>query len=426
VVRQEALRHDGALLSAWRGRTFASLRHSRNYRLYFSGQLVSLTGTWMQDAALPWLVLQQTHSGFDVGVLVFCRFIPMLVLGLYSGVLADRLDNRQLLIATQAVSMTVAWLLAIMALGGWTPVWAIFALATVGGTALAFEGPNRHALTYQLVGPESLANAVSLNSSLFNAGRAVGPAVGGAVIAVAGVGWCFAFNALSFLAILVALLLMRTSELYAVRRSSRSTRASTAVREGLAFVRRSTPALVVIGLMFVSSVIGFNFRVLVPVLAEQTLHAGAGAFGTLYACFGIGALGGALTAASIGRASPGAFLAGSLTLNGAVLAIAPVHSELIAAALLLVAGAGFSLWLAMGQSILQLTTPDHLRGRVISLYLLVFGGLQPVGALLAGWLTDVGGTGFAYALAGAVGLAATGAAALSINVPRRERRAAQS
>ena len=426
MVRPAALRHDGALLSAWHGRTFASLRHSRNYRLYFWGQLVSLTGTWMQDAALPWLVLQQTHSGFDVGVLVFCRFIPMLVLGLYSGVLADRLDNRQLLIATQAVSMTVAWLLAIMALGGWTPVWAVFTLATVGGTALAFEGPNRHALTYQLVGPESLANAVSLNSSLFNAGRAVGPAVGGAVIAVAGVGWCFAFNALSFLAILVALLLMRTSELYAVRRSSRSTRASTAVREGLAFVRRSTPALVVIGLMFVSSVIGFNFRVLVPVLAEQTLHAGAGAFGTLYACFGIGALGGALTAASIGRASPGAFLAGSLTLNGAVLAIAPVHSELIAAALLLVAGAGFSLWLAMGQSILQLTTPDHLRGRVISLYLLVFGGLQPVGALLAGWLTDVGGTGFAYALAGAVGLASTGAAALSMNVPRRERRAAQS
>jgi predicted MFS family arabinose efflux permease len=399
---------------SWRGRTFASLRNSRNYRLYFYGQSVSLAGTWMQDAALPWLVLQETGSAFDVGVLIFCRFMPTLVLGLYSGVLADRFDNRRLLIATQFVSMAVASALAVMALGGWTPVPAIFALATLGGTALAFEGPNRHALTYQLVGPESLANAVSLNSSLFNAGRAVGPAAGGATIALAGVGWCFVFNALSFLAILVALLLMHTTELYPVKRSSRGTRALAAVREGLAFVRRSPPALAVIGLMLVGSVVGFNFRVLVPVLAEQTLHAGAGTFGALYACFGIGALAGALASASIGRASARAFLVGSFTLNGAVLAIAPVRSTLLAAVLLLIAGGGFSTWVSMGQSILQLSSPDQLRGRVISLYLLVFGGLQPLGALLAGWLTEAGGTGLAYALSGGLGLAGTAFAAMRL------------
>jgi hypothetical protein len=209
-------------------------------------------------------------------------------------------------------------------------------------------------------------------------------------------------------------MLMRASDLYPVMRSSRATRAVAAVREGLSFVRRSTPALVVIGLMLVGSLVGFNFRVLVPVLAEKTLQAGAGTFGALYACFGIGALGGALAAASIGRASTRAFLAGSFTLNGAVLAIAPVRGEVVAAALLLVAGAGFSVWVAMGQSILQLSSPDQLRGRVISLYLLVFGGLQPFGALLAGWLSDAGGTGVAYAVSGGVSIAATAVAAVRL------------
>lgn len=401
-------------VAVWRGNTFASLRESRNYRLYVYGQLVSLTGTWMQDAALPWLVLVQTDSAVDVGVLTFCRFFPILAVGLYGGVLADRLDNRRLLIAAQTASMVIATVLTAMTFVGWTPLWAIFLLATLGGTALAVEGPNRHALTYQLVGREALPNAVSLNAGIFNAARAVGPAAGGVVIATAGIAWCFAVNALSFLAILVALLLMRPSELVRVERSDRSQGVRAALGEAFAFIRRSPPALIVIAVTLVNSVAGFSFRVLVPVLADQTLHADAATFGVIYAAFGIGALGGALAAASIGRASWRSYLLGSTALNGAVLAIAPLRSDIADMLLLAVAGAGFSVWMISGQSILQLASPDRLRGRVLSVYLMVFGGLQPIGALVAGLLADLGGTTVAYAVAGSVGMAATVIALLRV------------
>jgi len=396
---------------AWVRRTFASIRESYNYRLYFFGQLVSLVGTWMQDAALPWLVLQKTHSGFDVGLLMFCRYVPTLVFGLYSGVLADRFDNRHMLIATQTIEMGVAGALALMTLSGWTPLGAVFSAAATGGVALAFEGPNRHALVFRLVGREALPNAVSLNSSMFNAGRAVGPACGGVLIALAGVGWCFAFNALSFAAILIALVAMRVDELRPVKKSER-TGAIGSIKQGLGFVRGSAIASAVIGLLLVSTLVGFNFRVLVPVLLERRLHVGAGVFGFLYACFGVGALVGALVSASINRASPRLFIAGAVTMNLGVLLITPLQSKPLIAVLLLISGCGFSTWLAAGQSILQMVSPDHLRGRVLSVYLFVFSGLQPIGSLLAGWLTQTGGTVLAYGVAGSSGLIATVTAAV--------------
>jgi MFS family permease len=293
-----------------------------------------------------------------------------------------------------------------MALADWTPLGVLFLLAAAGGIAIAFEGPNRHALVYQLVGKEGLPNAVALNSSMFNAGRAVGPACGGILIAIAGVGWCFALNAASFAAILAALMLMRVDELYPVRRGER-VGAFASIRQGLGFIRTSHVARVVIGLLMVSTLIGFNFRVLVPVLAERKLHVGPGMFGVLYACFGAGALIGALVTASVGRASPRLFIAGGLALNLGVVLTTLTRSELVSAMLLLLAGCGFSTWLSTGQSILQLAAPDHLRGRVLSVYLLVVGGLQPFGALLAGWLTQKGGPDLAFGVAGGTGLVAT-------------------
>jgi MFS family permease len=396
-----------AALLALNSRTFSSLRKHRNYRLFFSGQLISVSGTWMQDTALPWLVLQLTHSPVYVGLLVFARYAPFMAFGLFAGALADRFDNRRVVIGTQASSMLIAAGLAVLALSGVDQLWPYFVLAFLGGTALVFDAPNRHALTFQLVGRDELPNAVALNSSLFNAGRVVGPAVGGVLIAAVGVGWCFAVNAGSFLAVLAGLLLMRSSELFSLDRGLVSTKTGAAIREGLAYVWRSPQLKLVLGITIVVSATGFNFRVLLPVLASGTLHAGAEVFGVLFACFGAGALLGALGSAALGRASWKALILGAAGFSSGMLLLAPVRNAVVAAALLFVIGFCFSTWTANSQSILQLTAPDRLRGRVLGLYLFAFAGLSPVGALLAGWLADVGGTELAFAVAGTAGLTVT-------------------
>jgi MFS family permease len=396
-----------AALLALNSRTFSSLRKHRNYRLFFSGQLISVSGTWMQDTALPWLVLQLTHSPVYVGLLVFARYAPFMAFGLFAGALADRFDNRRVVIVTQASSMLIAAGLAVLALSGVDQLWPYFVLAFLGGTALVFDAPNRHALTFQLVGRDELPNAVALNSSLFNAGRVVGPAVGGVLIAAVGVGWCFAVNAGSFLAVLAGLLLMRSSELFSLDRGLVSTKTGAAIREGLAYVWRSPQLKLVLGITIVVSATGFNFRVLLPVLASGTLHAGAEVFGVLFACFGAGALLGALGSAALGRASWKALILGAAGFSSGMLLLAPVRNAVVAAALLFVIGFCFSTWTANSQSILQLTAPDRLRGRVLGLYLFAFAGLSPVGALLAGWLADVGGTELAFAVAGTAGLTVT-------------------
>jgi MFS family permease len=411
-----------AALLALNSRTFSSLRNHRNYRLYFSGQIISVTGTWMQDTALPWLILGLTHSPVYVGLLVFARYAPFMLFGLHSGVLADRLDNRRTVIVTQTSSLLVAVGLATLAFSGVHVIWPFFVLAFLGGSALVFDAPNRHALTFQLVGRDELPNAVALNSSLFNAGRIVGPAVGGVLIAAVGVGWCFAINAGSFLAVLAGLLLMRPSELYALEGRAGGAKASAAIREGLAYVRRTPDVLLVLAITTIVASTGFNFRVLLPVLASKTLHSSATVFGVLFACFGAGALLGALGAAAMSRASWRAVVLGAAGFSSAMLVLAPVRNVVVAGLLLLVIGFCFSTWTANSQSILQLTAPDRLRGRVLSLYLFAFAGLSPIGGLLAGWLAEVGGTELAFAVAGASGLAATAFAVARLRGMRAPRR----
>ncbi|MGH3104938.1 MAG: MFS transporter [Gaiellaceae bacterium] len=388
-------------------RTFASLRRHRNYRLFFTGQLVSLIGTWMQNVALAWFVVELTRSPIAVGVLAFCRFAPFTVFGLFAGVAADRFDNRRLVIATQLSSLAVSIALAVLALSGAAEVWHAYVLAALGGTALVFDAPGRHALTFQMVGRAELPNAVALNASLFNAARVVGPAAAGVVIAAVGVGACFALNAVSFLAVLTSLLLMRPEELVAPERGERRPTLLRGVREGLGYARRSPRVRLVLAMTMVVSTLGFNFHVLVPLLASDTLNAGPEVFGVLSACFGAGALAGALLSATLGRASWKALLAGTGGFSVALLALAPQASVEAAAALLFVTGVCFTLWTSNSQSILQLGTPDHLRGRVLSLYLWAFAGLAPLGGLLAGWLSEVGGTGLAFSVAGVTGLAMT-------------------
>jgi len=382
-----------------RGRTFRSLRNHRNYRLYFSGQLVSVIGTWMQDAALPWLILQRTHSSLQVGLLLFCRYVPFSVFGLLSGVAADRFDNRRLLMATQTTSMCVAAGLAtVTLLHG--PLALVYCLAVVGGTAVVFDSPNRQALTFRLVGREELPNAVALNSSIFNAGRVIGPAAGGVVIAAAGVAACFVVNAASFLAVLSALALMRPHELYRLDRGDERPAALAAIREGIGYVRHNRSLRLILGTAAVVGLAGFNVRVLIPILTAKTLHAGPHTLGFLFACFGLGALCGALVTASAERPRWRRLLAGLGGLGIALLALALQRSTWASGALLLVVGAAFSTWSATGQTMLQLTAPDALRGRVVSLYLLVFGGFSPIGSVLSGWLAGVGGTRLAFLVTG--------------------------
>lgn len=410
-----------ALLLALNDRTFASLRRHRNYRLFFTGQMVSVSGTWMQNIALAWLVVELTRSPLAVGVLAFCRFIPFTVFGLFAGVLADRIDNRRLVIVTQATSMVFSAVLTVLVLTGAETLWLVYALAVLSSTAIVFDAPGRHALTFQMVGRDELPNAVALNASLFNGSRVVGPALAGVIIAAWGVGVCFAINTISFLAVLASLLAMRKEELVPVKRQSGPTKVFRSIREGLGYVRRSPQMRLVLAIVTVVSTVGFNFHVILPLLASDTLDAGPEIFGILSASFGAGALLGALLSAAFGRASWKVLVFGTGGFSLALLALVPIRSATAAAALLFVTGVCFTLWTSNANSILQLGAPDHLRGRIVSLYLWAFAGLAPVGGLLAGWLTEVGGTPLAFGVAGLTGLLMTLAAAGAL---RKRRNAA--
>lgn len=385
-------------------RTFSSLHRHRNYRLFFGGQIVSLAGTWMQNIALAWLVIELSGSALAVGALAFCRFAPFLALGLVAGVLIDRFDTRRLLVATQATAMLVSIALAVVTLTGAASLPLVYALAALGGLVLVFDAPGRQTLTFQMVGPSELQNAVALNSGLFNASRVVGPAIAGFVIALVGTGLCFVVNAVSFLSVLVSLRLMRENEFHPVEKRP-ETRLVAGIREGLAWAWREPVARVVLAVVTVVSIVGFNFHVLVPLLASQTLDVGAETFGILSAAFGLGALVGALASATLREATTRAFVSGALVFSALMVLLAYVDTVALALVLLIGLGVSFALFTSSANTLVQLSAPGHLRGRVMSLYLFAFAGLAPVGGLVAGWLAQAGGTPLAFGFAGAAGLA---------------------
>ena len=393
-----------ALLRA-NARTFASLRRHRNYRLFFAGQVVSVSGTCMQNIATAWLVLALTHSPVAVGLLAVCQFLPFTLFGLFAGVIVDRLDARRTVIGTQAVSMVFAGVLAGLTLGGVVTAWEVLLLAGLRGTVLVLDAPARQALTFEMVGRDELPNAVALNSSLFNAARVVGPAIGGLVVAVAGAGMCFAVNAASFAAVLAGLLAMRVHELHP--RSDHAERPTLLRGTGEAFryVWSTPPVLLALLMVTVVSTFSFNFNVLLPVLARQTLSGGPDVFGVITACFGAGALVGALTAASLSRASWRVLVVGTAGFGLAQLLLAPAATLPLAAVLLFASGLSFTLWTSNANSLLQLRAPERLRGRVIGLYYFGFNGAGPAGGLLAGWLAARGGTELAFGVSGAAALA---------------------
>ena len=400
-------------------RTFQSFRY-RNYRLFFGGQLVSQVGSWMQRIALAWYILELTKSPtyphgnpFAVGLMAFAQFLPFTLFGLFAGVITDRFDARRLVLGTQIGQTISAIVLTWLALSGVAQPWMLYSIAFINGTILVLDAPSRQQLTYRMVGREALPNAIALNSSLFNASRILGPSVAGILLGFAGVGVCFLVNAISFVAVLGSLLMMRTSEFFTLEEFERP-RFWAGTKEGIAFVRTQPRMLVVLGLTLVLSTFAFNFNVTLPVLAKITLQGNGLVFGFLSAVFGAGALVGALVVAALSKASTRVLLIGAALFSGAELILAPATNVLVAGLLLFLVGVGFTAWAANSQATLQLAAPDRLRGRIIGIYFYAFMGTGPIAGLFAGWLCAKGGTELAFAVAGAVGLVSVVAAALKL------------
>ena len=399
------------------GRTFASLRH-RDYRLYFAGSAVSFIGTWMQQIAAFWLVLDLTHSPVAVGALALVQTLPVTVLSLVGGSLADRVDVRRMLVACDAVLTVVAATLAALALSGAIAVWHFYALGLVYGVVVALGAPARHTLVFRIVGRDDLPNAVALSSGLGTTARIVGPALGGLVVAAAGPGVAFAVNAGSYLVSIVALLAMRLSR---QRLGAPAGPLLAGIAETFRFafsVRRVTVTFLTVLLV---STFAFNFDVLLPLVARRTLDEGAAVFGLIASVFGAGALCGALILATVGRARLVLVLGGAAGFGAFQLALAPQSSLPVVCALLFVIGVFYILWGSSALAVLQLAAPEHLRGRAASLYFLGFQGGAPVGGLIAGALTSLGGTKLAFTSAGAIAIlvAALGAGALVRTAPPR-------
>lgn len=368
-------------------RMLRALRH-RNFRLFFCGQLLSLPGTWIQMVAQSWLIYRLTDSAVLLGLAGFANQFPVFLMAPLGGAVADRLDRRRLLVATQAASSALALGLAALTLSGQVAVWHVFCLAALLGVVNGFDLPARQAFTVELVGREDLPNAIALNSSAFNAARLVGPAVAGVLVAAAGEGWCFLINGLSYATVLAALLAMRLTPL---ERPLHTGSLLTHITDGVRFVRGHVAIRSLLLLLGMVSLAGMPYAVLMPVFADRILGGGAAGLGILMSCAGGGALAGALVLAA--RPSPrglGAWVPRAAFGFGlGLLAFSQSRSFWLSGLLLVPTGFAMMVQMASSNTLLQLLVPDALRGRVMSLYSMMFMGMAPLGALLAGALAGL-------------------------------------
>lgn len=381
----------------------SALRH-RNFRLFWFGQMVSLIGTWMQSTGQSWLVLVLTNSPFLLGLISALQFAPVLIFSLFAGAIADRIPKRAMLIATQTALMVLAFVLSALTLTGLVRYWHVAVLATLFGVVNAFDGPTRQAFVVEMVGKEDLMNAIALNSTVFNIARIIGPAASGFVTKEFGPGWAFFANGVSFIAVIIALLAMDIEMRRRVPVADRSIVED--VREGIAYIARTPPVMTVIVLLGLVSTFALNFNVWVPLLAKNVLHGDAGLYGFLMSAMGVGALVGAIALAFVSGRGPQRRLlvAGAVLVSAAELALALVRHSFIAAAALALAGWSMIIYTAISNTTVQVTVPDHLRGRVMSVYFLVFAGVTPFGALFAGSIAQRFGTPVSMASGGVVGL----------------------
>jgi MFS family permease len=399
-------------------RTFSSLKVP-NYRLYFAGQSVSLAGTWMQATAQSWLVLTLTRSSTDLGFVVALQTLPVLILGPYGGVVADRVDKRRLMVALQSAMGLQALVLGLLTVVGAVSFVDICVLAVVLGVNNAFETPSRQAFVREMVGKDELRNAVTLNSVTVNAARAVGPAIGGILIATAGVGVCFLVNAASFVAVVASLLAMDRAALQPAPPAHRS---AGQLREGLRYVARTREIAVPLVMMTVVGALAYEFQVSLPVLAKQTFHGGAVAYGFMTAAMGVGAVVGGLVTAARGRTGLRPMIGAAVGFGVAILlaAVAPVLA--LAYVLLLAVGWASVSFIAIGNSTIQLAAAPQMRGRAIALWQVAFQGTTPIGGPLIGWIIAASDPRVGLAVGGVSCLAA---AAGGIALARRPVRAAE-
>jgi MFS family permease len=373
-------------------RTFQSVHTSRNFRLYLFGQMISASGTWINATASAWLVLQLTHSGVALGINVALLFLPILIFGAWGGVLADRFDKRRILVWTQTAFALTAFLMFAIIATGITHLWMVFVLSTVAGFVTAIDNPTRQSFYVEIVGEGSVMNAVSLNSAAFTGARVVGPAIAGVLIVTfKSLGICFLVDGISYLAVITALLMMRTSEMYP---QQRTTRERGHLKAGILYVWRTDelrrPLILMAGVFTLS----FNFAVLLPLVAEQTFGGNADALGLLSAMVGVGSLLGALTVANRDRTPTMHGLAVSSVATGAALVVSGIAPTLqLAAAAMIPVGFTVMAFMITGNTMLQLHTRPQARGRVMALYGVVFLGSTPIGAPIAGWVGQHWGPG---------------------------------
>lgn len=399
---------------SWRN-TFAALRH-RNYRLFFAGQLVSVVGTWMQTVAIGWLVYQLSDSAFTLGMVRFLSAIPITLLTLVGGAVADRVEKRRVVVFTEGTAMVLAFVLTALVYFGVVKIWHIAVLGLFEGITDAFDIPTRQSFVVEMVGKDDLMNAIALNSSLFNGARVFGPALAGVLIAVVGVVGCFFVNGLSYLAIVAAYLAMR---LPAVPQRAEHKPMWHETLEALRYVRDHRVLRAVIGLVTVVSLFGWPYSVLLPVFARDVLHTGARGYGFLMAANGVGALVGALTLASLGDSPHKRKLFyGGLFGFCAMLCVFAFSTAYWLSATAL-AGSGFFMiiFFATANTSVQTRVPDELRGRVMGIYALAFLGLTPFGSLIAGALAKATSALFTVALGAIICIVA----GLVVMRPQRDR-----
>ncbi|MER8042050.1 MFS transporter [Streptomyces sp. NPDC094032] len=394
--------HQPTLKTRRRGETFSSLG-VRNYRLFFSGAIVSNTGTWMARITQDWLVLSLTGSAAAVGVTTALQFLPMLLFGLYGGVIADRYPKRRLLMISQAALGLCGLALAALTLSGSVQVWHVYLIAFLLGMVTVVDNPARQSFVSEMVGPDRLRNAVSLNSANFQSARLVGPAVAGVLIAGVGSGWAFLINGLSFLAPLVALWLMRPGELHKVERAPRG---KGQLREGLRYVAGRPDLIWPIVLVGFIGTFGFNFPIWLTAFSSEVFHVGAGTYGFLNTLMAAGSLAGALLAARRGSTRLRMLVIAAGVFGALEIAAALSPSFWLFALLLLPIGMiGLTVNITANSAV-QMATDPVMRGRVMSLYMMVFAGGTPIGAPLLGWITDTYGARVGFATGGLVSLTA--------------------
>jgi MFS family permease len=377
--------------------TFRSFR-VRNFRLYFAGQVVSQSGTWMQTIALGWLVLKlSNNSGIAVGMLVALQYLPTLLFGVWGGVIADAFDKRKVLIVTQTCMTVVSALLAALVFADVIQLWMAYVIVIANGLALAVDNPTRQAFVVELVGPEDLSNAVGLTSAMFQTARVVGPAVAGVLIVAVGTAVCFLLNALSFLAVIAALVMLRPGEL---RRGKPIGRSKGQVRDGLTYIWQTRELRAALLATAVIGTLALNTQVVLPLMAKLTFNGSAATYSWMSIAIGAGAMVGALVIASRTEVTPAMFVITGTLFGAAICAASMAPTLGMFLGLLLLVGAGQISFLAACNTQIQLRSDPQMRGRVMSVYTITLLGSTPIGGPLIGWVCEVWGPRVGFAVGG--------------------------